>query len=535
MRTVIFGVDGLTFRILRPLIERGDLPNFARLQREGVTSDFISTPHPLTPPAWMSIVTGLKPAKHGIFDFWEFDTSSSQPVAKFVTRRKAGKAIWNILSEYGKRVAVMNIPLTYPPEAVNGVMVSGLMTPGPSSSYTFPVSFKSELYKAVPDYRIDLSLDNVSTKVLYDQIMQMTEKRIQLQEHLLTEHEWDFAFLCYVGPDRIQHCFWDAITTLSHEATRYYRLLDDALGRVLGHLTVEDMLFVVSDHGFVGAAKKFYINEYLYRQNPLQPGSLASRNRARLIGIGRDITQKLHLFDTLLGVRNRYRGFRNHGKTPVERMRRIYKPAFSNVNWSESQAQVLSLAAFVCGHADIMMSPRATPDDIERLRVALSAEHDPETGEPLLRTIHTTDDLGDGPFRPQQDHLIIIPSPGITFHLFIGRRNLWEKHKEMLGIHEPEGVFYAWGAGIRRGVQVDALQVYDLVPTILHALDIAVEEPFDGRVAHEIFRQNTTSEVEGGDSPVARTLKRLQTRKGGHSPIPLRGVGVEEQARRDQR
>src|SRR5438874_1017165 len=161
MRAVIFGVDGLSFRILRPLIARGDLPNFARLQREGVQADFISSVPAVTPPAWMSLVTGLKPAKHGVFDFWEFDTSSPSLRSKLVTRRKGGKAIWNILSEYGKRVIVLNVPLTYPPEPVNGIMVSGLMTPSTAVPFTFPHAFKEELFKVVPEYRIDLSTERI--------------------------------------------------------------------------------------------------------------------------------------------------------------------------------------------------------------------------------------------------------------------------------------------------------------------------------------------------------------------------------------
>src|SRR5258708_13518362 len=106
MRAVIFGADGLTFRIIRPLIERGDLPNFARLQREGVMAELGSTVPPMTPAAWTSIATGLKPAKHGVFDFWSFnvDPNTTRITANSVTHRKGGKAIWNILSEYGKRV-----------------------------------------------------------------------------------------------------------------------------------------------------------------------------------------------------------------------------------------------------------------------------------------------------------------------------------------------------------------------------------------------------------------------------------------------
>src|SRR5947209_6438051 len=156
MRTVIFGVDGLSFRVLHPLIKRGELPNFARLQREGEEAEFISAVPAVTPPAWMSLTTGLKPAKHGVYDFWEFDTNSPTLKSRAVTHRKGGKAIWNILSEYGKRVIVMNVPLTYPPEPVNGVMVSGLMTPSTSSPFTFPQVLKDELNKVFPGYLLDL-------------------------------------------------------------------------------------------------------------------------------------------------------------------------------------------------------------------------------------------------------------------------------------------------------------------------------------------------------------------------------------------
>src|SRR5437588_9702348 len=73
VRTIIFGVDGLTFRVLHPLIERGELPNFQKLSQEGCESVLESKYPPLTPPAWTSLSTGLKPARHGVFDFWTYD------------------------------------------------------------------------------------------------------------------------------------------------------------------------------------------------------------------------------------------------------------------------------------------------------------------------------------------------------------------------------------------------------------------------------------------------------------------------------
>src|SRR5712692_5397663 len=125
MRTVIFGVDGLTFRVLHPLMVRGELPNLQKITQQGCEAILKSQYPPLTPPAWTSISTGLKPASHGVYDFWTYEDgqgSGANRKAHVLTRRKGGKAIWNILSEYGKQVLVINIPTTYPPEAVNGIM-----------------------------------------------------------------------------------------------------------------------------------------------------------------------------------------------------------------------------------------------------------------------------------------------------------------------------------------------------------------------------------------------------------------------------
>src|ERR1700736_5916792 len=140
MRAVIFGVDGLTFRILHPLMQRGDLPNFRKLRQEGCEAVLKSLYPPLTPPAWNSLSTGLKPARHGVYDFWAYEELPVDGVrrAHVQTRRKGGKAIWNILSEYGKQVLVVNVPATYPPETINGYMVSGYLTPGEDTDFTYP-------------------------------------------------------------------------------------------------------------------------------------------------------------------------------------------------------------------------------------------------------------------------------------------------------------------------------------------------------------------------------------------------------------
>src|SRR5438045_4240647 len=193
MRSVIFGVDGLTFRIINPLIERGELPNFKKLRDEGCEAILESKYPPLTPPAWTSLSTGLKPARHGVYDFWMYEHQEHSTVRdpRVQTKRKGGKAIWNILSEYGKQVLVINVPITYPPEAVNGIMISGYMTPSSDTDFTYPTAFKEELYRMVPDYQIDLECGDIwnqpkpkALELLIDATLLMTQRRIDLTLHL---------------------------------------------------------------------------------------------------------------------------------------------------------------------------------------------------------------------------------------------------------------------------------------------------------------------------------------------------------------
>src|SRR5947199_5871278 len=113
MRTFLFGVDGLTFRVLYPMIERGLLPHFQRLRDEGVEGILKSTTPPVTPPAWTSMYTGLPPAKHGVYDFWYYEQTEYGPRAIVETHRKGSIAIYIMMRVMGKCVVVANVYMTF--------------------------------------------------------------------------------------------------------------------------------------------------------------------------------------------------------------------------------------------------------------------------------------------------------------------------------------------------------------------------------------------------------------------------------------
>src|SRR5829696_555794 len=116
MKLLILGLDGATFDLIRPWAAAGHLPNLARLMDEGVQANLASTLPPVTSPAWPTFMTGTNPGKHGVFDF-------IQPTGANFTLVNATRikqpTIWQRLSQAGRRVGVLNVPVTYPPQPLN--------------------------------------------------------------------------------------------------------------------------------------------------------------------------------------------------------------------------------------------------------------------------------------------------------------------------------------------------------------------------------------------------------------------------------
>jgi predicted AlkP superfamily phosphohydrolase/phosphomutase len=521
MRTVLFGVDGLTFRVLHPLIERGDLPNFRLLSEKGCEAILESKYPPVTPAAWTSISTGKKPASHGVYDFWEYEEEQSGMArkARVRTHRKGAKAIWNILSDYNKQVLVINVPVTYPPEAVNGVMVSGYLTPSSEVDFTYPVNFKEELFRAVPDYMIDLGHEDMfSMKLtgksdpLIDATLRMTERRIQLTLYLMKEKAWDFCYVAFVGADRLQHPLWDDILSLETRATEYFRQLDYGLGLILEQLSPEDNLFIVSDHGFQGATYFFDINEYLYSKRLLFPNVDNKRRQA-----SRYTTIKHTLRHVgLLPLARRAKRLLKKTGAIQEYMGDVLQPVLTDINWEQTKAYVPSMSGFLGGYADIFLAEDLDEVILAQLCEDLKSLRHPRTGQPLIDALYTTEVFGKGPYAPREPHLLLLPTDGITFRMGLGNERLWDAANTTRGTHQREGVFYAYGRGIKQGFRASNAELYDIVPTILHSMGLPLPGQFDGCVLDELFVENkqveqgTAEEVNGAESSLVRSkLKKL--------------------------
>lgn len=122
-RLFILSLDGVPYSFLQEGISAG---RFSNIDRLGEMVEIKSVFPPVSSVAWATFATGVNPANHGIFGFIDRDPATM--IKRIPTSRDlVSPTIWQMLNDAGRRTIAMNVPLTYPPREVNGVMISGFL------------------------------------------------------------------------------------------------------------------------------------------------------------------------------------------------------------------------------------------------------------------------------------------------------------------------------------------------------------------------------------------------------------------------
>jgi len=182
-KVIVIGLDGLEPGIVEAMLERGELPNLARIRATGSYSRLKTTYPAQTPVAWSSFVTGTNPGAHGIFDFICRDPETYLPdvaLTRFerpknmlsqprVVNRRRGVPLWQTLSAAGIPSTVLRCPCTFPPEALQGRMLAGVGVPdlrGSQSKGTFYTQDRTAVAEENEQLLFLDSDDEVTTSVI---------------------------------------------------------------------------------------------------------------------------------------------------------------------------------------------------------------------------------------------------------------------------------------------------------------------------------------------------------------------------------
>lgn len=536
MNLLIIGFDGATFNLIRPWAAAGYLPNLARMMQVGVHRELHSTLPPVTSPAWPTFMTGCNPGKHGVFDFIQPMGSRFKLVNSTSIKQPT---IWQRLSQAGYRVGVMNVPVTYPPQEVNGFMITGMLSPTNGR-----ISHPADL---ISRYEAQLGPYQVLPKVQYKpgneeefiaEIYRVLHLRGQWALELMQREAWDVLMVHFLAMDIMKHALWRFMDS-SHpryEASPYehairdgYAIVDSYIGQLLNQLPAGGNALIMSDHGFGPLNQMVNLNVFLWQKG--------------LLKLKQDAWTQLKAFAFRHGI-TPFAAFQLASKIGVQNLAaQVSKEqrnnivgkflSFDNVDWSRTMAYSMGHM----GQVYLNLAGREPegivgPEEYEQARQqvidVLQGLQD-ANGRSLVSHIYTREDAYHGPYAANGAdlHLVLDDYNMIAFPLFATEgKVLTQQIRGDSGCHRSEGIFLGYGPDICAAGEQLRANILDLAPTIMHMMGTAVPRIMDGQVLQDIFVNPTAVTYSDDEEALeASTSPGFNAEEEAQVEERLRGLG----------
>ena len=511
-RALVIGIDCADPALVSKWTGDGTLPNLARLSSRGVFGPLQSTPTFLSPEAWTGFQCGVNAGKHGIYEFQQRSPGGygAYPVN---SRDRQSRTIWSLLSEAGKRVAVTNIPLTFPAEELNGVQVSGFMCPSmDSEGFTHPPELARQIRERHGTYPLnprwgtpdpDGDLREICDRMVHD-----LRRKAAVALDILGTERWDCFVHVFNEADWATHFLWhthdtshpqhphDGFAPTEDLLLRVYKAIDEEIGSLVAEAGPDVDVIVLSDHGG-GTNEKG--NTHLC--GFLESLGLLYRRRGVLAAVqSRAVEAISHIAASVPASLTK--NVRNRGGGLGESLMGQF--IYGEIDWNATRAYGPRL--FGSGRVFLNLKNReprgivaagSEADGLlELLTEDLTHSKDRADGGRAVKSVSRGSDMYFGPHADRAPDLIvqwredrvldgiIAPIAGEVSPEFDGKL---ETANGLTGCHKRQGVFMAAGPSISRSAQVDSASILDLAPTLLHLLGHAVPEEMDGRVLEEVL------------------------------------------------
>jgi len=511
-KVILLGIDGATFDLIRPWIEKGELPTFGKMFHGGTHGNLETTVPCMSIPAIPSLFTGVNPARLGVFDFHKGDNS-------LVTYDDIEEeSVWDILADNGVKCCVVNLTGTYPPRIRNGVMIAG-GAPSERSDYVYPKGLKPKVSGFYSDFDSIKRLSPHEDRRRFLELAKMVERnRWRIFRYLMENDSYGLGILWIMLSDDIQHYYWG----LEEIVLEYYREVDKIIGELVG-LFQDYNILIVSDHGFSSRPMyNFHINSWLREKGylKLEGGrlrnwfSLQSSNFLRYLWKWLPDRVKHFLLDLLPSKAD------GPGKKKLSSRRDF----LIGVDWKNTAAYVDATSWGIRVNA-------SNQDQYEHIRSQIIGElasMKDSDGNPIMQAAWRREDLFSGRYLNEIPDIVLLPSANYTVNQFLSTQPITssKRDRNLRGDHTNcrNGIFIANGPIFKKGHQITRASILDMTPTILHVMGCPVPEGMDGKVMKDIF--------EMGSEPTGRDVQ-FQSR--GRKPEMKRELTSEETRQIEER
>lgn len=496
-KVILLGIDGADWDIIKPLIADGSLTTFDEVICDGFSGVLNSTIPPFSLPAWTSIFTGTNPGKHGIIDTIIREAKQFKIAC---SNYRMVDPLWRLLGRRGLTSIIVNEPCSFPPDKLNGIMTTGMMTPPKTDNFAFPSTIIPELNKAVGGYWCDIpdvyyKFIEKNNKKALDLLNQFATKTFRAGIYLAENYEWNFLAIILTSTDRLQHFY------INHPeyVKNHYQLVDKILASLLSLANSEEaQLIVVSDHGFKTIKHFFNVNALL-----------------KDLGL-----QKRNFLHNLFGQLNPH--FRSKLKVLASRMRLATKIRL-DMNKGEKAFAKTSSGIYVTTTLNSIEKELL----IKQLKDVLSRVKGPD-GKPPIKEALRREEVLWGPYVNRAPEIMLLSNDGYEVASDPFTTKMFEtpyyKNAPLKGAHRLQGIFLAYGSFIKKHFHSkEHIFTWDVTPTILHILGLPIPNYMDGHVKKEIFKD--------GSDPATRSVKLVNVSRQERFSYQLKNLRKVRNAR----
>jgi len=479
-RVTILLFDGMAVHRVSRWASSGELPSFRRLKERGAFGTLRSTIPPVTAPAAAALLTGVGPEKSGIYDFYELGFGSVVRKNVNYLEKSAYPPVYRLSELFGIRVGLFGVPLLHPlPRRGVAFAVAGFGVPA-NRKYASPDEVFELVKKAgyTPHgVRVNPS-DPQAVSALAEGLLRDWEIFARLWRRYHPE-----LSICWLSEtDHASHYFWKDESKM----LRIYRAADSILEEAMDTLAGNDnLLIVVSDHGFSEIRGSFYPNALLwklgylkYRRSPAIPVKLLVTRIARYL---RSRSPRLDAA-AVQGITRRPGGL----------IRLIRKLILSYGDVDVSRTKVMAVGP-PTEYALLYANPNLSTEEKNGILGELERRlRDIQGVTSVYTPAQTAARANHGAGAPD---LIIQLSSGfvsMTSNLPHSKREFggppW---RQFTGKHHRDGIIGMAGPGIAPGTELSR-EITDILPTALHFLGLPLPDYLDGTPISEAFERESS-------------------------------------------
>jgi len=513
-KIVVLGWDAATWDLLTPWVEKGLLPNLADLMEKGAYGSLQSTPLPVSPAAWTSIITGKNPAKHAVFD-WFSRKPDSYDVSYVHTGMIKTKTVWDYLNDAGLRIGVFNLPMIYPASEIDGFMLSGLAAPNANAAnFGYPRDLIDELEREFGPY---LNAETVvyqsgREQEFLDDVKSWTQYQDKVIDYLKTHHACDVYWLVFMQTDHMQHKFWrymdkafpgydaDVDSQFEDGILQSFQQLDMMLGEWILTANQDVHFIVLSDHGAGPVHGVMYINRWLREKGYLHlRKNLTTQIKYFIARL--NLVSRVYNFVSRLGLGN----IVNLVSKPVRNKVINSFITFTDIDWDRTKAYSRGSFGQIFINLEgrephgIVTQGKEYEDLVKQLLKDLKDIVHPDYGNALITDIKQPKDVYSGKYLSQAADIMF----SIYDYRYQSSVKMGLESSSILGSseyndsssHRPEGVFVMAGPGILNSDKIDGAEATDILPTILSLLGIPIPTDMDGKPIMEALTPEKQQEV----------------------------------------